>query len=238
MTDHLNLSFKAENVSEAEGTFEGLLSTWDLDLGGDVIHKGAYKRTLDHWQSSGRVIPLLDSHDGFTSVENAVGKLTDAKETDEGLFTRWQTVPDDRKAEAVLKRVAGGFVDGMSIGYAPIKTRAATEEEQAKGIFRHIDEISLKEGSVVIFPMNTGARVDAGSVKAAAEALLERFDELEAKDVLDENDIAELGELYNRIGALLKSDEPADQGLAPEDERRAAHDAKLRAIRLRGLSSR
>src|SRR5689334_18254856 len=81
-------NFTMKAIDDDARTFEGLASTWDLDLGGDVIHQGAFKKSLAEWKSSGKVLPLLDSHNYF-SVLSAVGKLEAAKETKAGLWTKW-----------------------------------------------------------------------------------------------------------------------------------------------------
>ena len=67
MTDSAELKFisapfSLKAVDEGARTFKGLSSTWDEDLGGDVIHEGAFARTIDHFKASGRVIPLMDGH--------------------------------------------------------------------------------------------------------------------------------------------------------------------------------
>jgi HK97 family phage prohead protease len=214
---------KADSVDTDARTFEGMLSTWDLDHGGDIIHQGAFKRTLKHWkQGKGRIIPLLDQHNTWGSVTQSVGKLIEAEETAEGLWTKWEVVPDDPHADAVMKRLAGGFVDGLSIGYRPVKIQMPSEDEAREGVFRHLKEVELREGSVVLWPMNDGARVDSSTVKS------ERIAELEAKDERTDEEDEEL--------RLLR--DGASDGLAPEDPRRVAMDEALRDLKLRRLTTR
>ncbi len=229
--------------------FEGLLSTFDLDLGGDIIEPGAFKRTLSHWrEGKGRIIPLLDMHDKFSSVTKAVGKLVAAEERPKGLFTRWSMVPDDEAAAAVHRRLAGGFVDGLSIGYRPVKTITPSPQEQQAGVHRRLKEVHLREGSVVLFPMAEGARVDQGSVKSLLEDLgvkitvdasnvvdASRLLELSTKSDLDKDETAERDALRVKFGASLADD---GKGLTPEDPRRVTMDATAREIKARGLRTR
>ena len=230
-TKRLCARTEVKAVDTEERTYEALLSTWDLDLGGDVVHRGAFKRTLNHWRSSGRVMPLLDSHNSDT-VRSAVGKLLDAKETKDGLWTKWEVI-DGPDGDEILRRLKGGYVDGMSIGYRPVKIEEPTEAEERSGIWRHLKEVELREGSLVVFPMNPGARVDADSVKS----LLATYKDGDLTD----DQRAELKALHDEIGALLnpapaKAD-PAE-GLAPEDTRRIALEERARALKLQRLATR
>ncbi|HEX7090634.1 MAG TPA: HK97 family phage prohead protease [Longimicrobiales bacterium] len=227
--------FEVKETDEEQRTFRGLASTWELDLGGDVIHRGAFKRTLDHWRRSGRVIPLLDQHN-YGSVRAVVGKLIDARETADGLDAKFRVVegPD---GDEILRRIKGGYVDGLSIGYRPVKIEEPSDQERLRGIRRHLKEIELREISVVIWPMNTGARLDASSVKA----LLAK-----GPDALTDDDFAELVALRDEIDALLTASAEADgadgadgkaadspEGLAAEDPVRRALEARAALLQLR-----
>jgi HK97 family phage prohead protease len=162
------IPFEVKDVNEADRTFRGLAATWSRDLGDDVIEQGAFKRTLDHWRSSKakRPIYLLNGHNAW-DVQDVVGKMTDAEETGDGLDTHWQFVPaGDPAADAAYVRAKGGFITGMSIGYTPIQW----EMEKRDGrMLRHLKEVKLHEVSLVVFPMNEDARIDAASVKSLAQ---------------------------------------------------------------------
>lgn len=225
--------FQVKQVDAAERTFEGLASTWDLDLGGDVIHRGAFRKTLQEWRASSRVIPLIDQHN-YGSVRAVVGKLIDAKETADGLWTKYEVI-DGPDGDEVLRRIEGGYVDGLSIGYRAIKIETPTEDEARRGVWRHLKEVQLREVSVVIWPMNEGARIDTDSVKSLLAALKDRD--------LDDDDRAELKALRQQIDALLAAgEEPqqgqANDGLAPDDPKRAEIEARARAIRVRAAATR
>ena len=189
--------FETKAVDNEARTFEGYASTWDLDLGGDVIRPGAFKRTLDHWQGSGRAIPLLDSHRAFDSITSALGKLEEAKETERGLWTKFSVIDDDDGAKA-LKRIEAGVVGAMSIGYNAVKTSDPTAEEKEDGIHRYLDEVKLREVSLVLFPMNEEARIDLTSVKSM----------LLTADNLTDADLAELEHIRDRIDRVLADSAP------------------------------
>lgn len=182
--------FEVKAADAEARTFEGLASTWDLDLGNDVIHRGAFARTIDHWKASGgrRVIPLLDNHAGSmrpqASVRDIIGKMVDARETDDGLWTRY-SVARTPAGDDVLTLARDGMLSGLSIGYAVVPGAV-----EMKGRTRHLKELKLGEVSVVILPMNPGARIHAHTVKsllaAAREGTLTDEEKSELRALLDE----------------------------------------------------
>jgi HK97 family phage prohead protease len=164
-------SLKAD-VDLTSRTFEGLAATWDLDLGQDVIHKGAFTDTLKEWKSSGESLPLLNSHDHF-NIFSALGQMVSATETKEGLDSTWEVL-DGPEGDAVLnrlrpsKRTKRSVVGKMSIGFEPVQW----EMEQPEGTtsfwdqIRHLKKVNLKEVSLVLFPMQPNASIDASTVKS------------------------------------------------------------------------
>jgi hypothetical protein len=108
-TKRLAVPFEVKEMDDESRTFSGLASTWDMDLGGDVIRKGAFKRTVGHWKKGKRPLPLVDQH-RYDSVRDVVGKLVEAEETDAGLDTTWQVIDGpDRPRRSV----------GTDRGYGP-----------------------------------------------------------------------------------------------------------------------
>ena len=221
--------FAAKAVDTEARTFEGLASTWDLDLGGDIIHRGAFSRTLDHWRASGgkRVVPLIDQH-RYDSAFHILGKMVDATETDEGLVTKFEVVPGD-DGDRLLARISGGYLNGLSIGYQPVGNPEYETMERADGVkesVRHLRELKLFEVSAVIWGMNPGALIDTHSVKSLLSGL-------------SPEEKAELRALLSEP-APAPTDAPADvaaKGIAPDDPKRLQMEATLREIQLRGLSA-
>jgi|SRR5688572_10870745 len=240
----LEAPFSLKAVDEGARTFKGLSSTWDEDLGGDIVHPGAFTRTIDHFKSSGRVITLTDGHpqgEGIAGqrATRVIGKVIDAAETKAGVETQFQMVPDDPMAEAALRRIKGGFVTDLSIVYKSVKA----EREKGTGR-RHIHELKWNGVGLVLQGMNPGARVDQFSVKSLVAAL-------QADELTDEQKAALMAlpaELKSQLRALL-DDPPAPMGavtapppagtpigLAPDDPRRAELAARLRGLKLRRLA--
>lgn len=217
--------FEVKALDEEKRTFTGLASTWEEDLGGDVIHKGAFARTLEHWRRSGKVLPLIDQHN-YGSIRSVIGKLTRAEETDRGLETSWEVIEGPDGDEA-LRRLKGGYIDSMSIGYEAVRW----EMEQREGAeswerIRHLKEVRLYEVSLVIWPMNPGALIDANSMKDLSAALKAgRITKEQLRALLEEPPAGE--------------DEPAPEpkGLAPEDPKRLRLEALYRDLTLRSLGT-
>ena len=223
--------FSVKALDEGARSFKGLASTWEKDLGNDVIHKGAFKKTLSEWRAAkGRPVPLLDGHDRFGAL-SVLGKMVDAEEGDDGLMAEFQLVPDDEKAEAAFRRIKGGFMTGLSIGYTPVTWE---DEKSSSGSMmnrvRHLKELKLHEISLVVFPMNDGARVDPLSLKSLLDAA--------KAGQFTEADKAELLALLQPAAATPSSEPDAlPKGLAPDDPVRIALSERLRSLRLRGLTA-
>lgn len=203
--------FEVKATDDEARTFTGLAAAWEVDLGGDVIHRGAFKKTLSDWRKSKKALPLIDQHN-YGSIRSIVGKMLEAKETDEGLEATFQIIegPD---GDEIYRRVKGGYIDGLSIGYRAVKIETPTEEERRQGIWRHLKEVRLEEVSVVIWPMNPEARIE--SVKELAERA--------KAGTLSEDDRRVLVELKDAITALpiatpaepkQADEEPAPKGAA------------------------
>ena len=229
-------AFELKVIDENARTFTGLAAAFSLDQGGDVILPGAFKRTLKDWKASkGKVIPLIDSHQRF-NIRSVLGKMIDATETSEGLETTFQIIegPD---GDEVHRRLKGGYVTGLSIGYEPIEVRLPSPEEERTGVLRYLKQVKLREVSVVVFPMNEEARIDVDSVKdllAATEGRDLTADEQEQVKVMAPS----IRALLEKLPAEEKlTPAPADTALAPEDPRRIRMEAELRDLTVRSLGT-
>jgi HK97 family phage prohead protease len=197
-------------------TFEGLLSTWDLDSGGDKVVPGAFKRWLGEWKKSGRTVPLIDTHGNggeYSSVRQVIGKLIDADEVDEGLSTKWYVL-DSPEGDEYHARVKQGLLDEMSMGYSAPGKRAATADEAKAGIKRWLTDVEVKEGSLVIWGMNSNARINTMSVKSINDTLAQM-----KRETLTDDDIKMLRQVASLSGALLRPlSPPGDTAVAMTDD--------------------
>lgn len=144
---------RIEEVKAAGDAWEvsGYVSTFgNVDLGGDVIHKGAFADTL----KSGAKVRFLYAHD----ARQVLGTAVSLKEDDKGVFGRFR-ISKTRLGEEVHTLLKDGALDSFSIGYIP-----TTFDFDDNGI-RHLKAVELLESSVVAIPMNPMAMVTG--IKAA-----------------------------------------------------------------------
>lgn len=135
-----------------EGEFEGYLSTFgNVDRGMDMVMPGAFRRTLKERKLSS--IKLLRDHD----TRKVIGKWLSMEEDDRGLKVRGKLFAGTvQLATETLALMREGALDAMSIGYRTVKA----QWDETAGV-RQLLDVELWEGSIVTFPMNEMATVDA-----------------------------------------------------------------------------
>ena len=224
MLEHIRVPLEIKGSDDESKTFTGLAAAFSKDLGDDVIHPGAFKRTLDHFARTKKSIPvpLLDSHNRW-AVKDVLGKMTKGVEVSDGLESTFEMVPNDETADAAFKRVKGGFITGLSIGYEAVKY----DFEQKPGgesweRIRNLREVKLGEVSLVVFPMNIDARIDASSIKSL-------YDDVKRGRKLTDEQKTMLRALLDEspasippAAAPVEPPAPIVKGLALDDPRRIA----------------
>jgi HK97 family phage prohead protease len=143
-------AFATEFKVSGDGrTVEGYASTFgNVDLVGDVVMPGAYKKTIA--QRKNRIRVLRDH-------EAPIGVLVDAVEDSKGLHTITR-LSDTPLGNETLTLLRDGAIDSMSIGYAPLVKDYTQKDGQQ---VRLLKEIRLDEVSYVTFPANEEAGVVA-----------------------------------------------------------------------------
>lgn len=147
----MDLEFKLAGLDEStvteEGTFSGYASRFgSVDQGGDVVLPGAYTKSL----ASGRTPAMLWQH----RSDSPIGIWVSAKEDATGLRVEGKldlNTIKGREAHSLLKL---GAIKGLSIGYRTIEAEQIGNE-------RHLKEVDLWEISLVTFPMQANAGVEA-----------------------------------------------------------------------------
>jgi uncharacterized protein len=147
----------------AAGEFRGYASKFgNEDLGGDIVAKGAFTKSLE--ASGVRGVKMLYEHDHLQPV----GFWSDLAEDNSGLLCAGKLMVEDlAKAREVHALMKNGVLDGLSIGYRVKKA----SHDRAKQV-RILEEIELKEISAVLFPMNEEAVIS--SVKSGSDLPTER----------------------------------------------------------------
>lgn len=179
-----------------DGTFTGIASVYGVeDLGGDVIEKGAFKKTI----SENPTVPILWQHDR----SEVIGQGT-VKEWQGKILLNGTLDLDDPIAVKAYKKLKNGLIKGLSIGFQTIKAVWEEVEEESKStrFVRHITELKLFECSVVTFPMLPDAQVTR--VKSAEE-----WDEIKST-------LLEAQKRITDLEALLAAKATAEQSAAGE----------------------
>ncbi len=132
-----------------DGTFSGYASLFgEVDLGRDAIEPGAFKASLAKRGAGG--VRMLYQHD----PAEVIGTWTALREDERGLYVEGRLATDVGRAREVHALMKAGALDGLSIGFRAVRSRA----DRRSGV-RRILEADLWEISVVTFPMLPTARV-------------------------------------------------------------------------------
>lgn len=149
---------KKTEVTEESGIgiVKGYLSVFgNVDLGGDVVKAGAFKRSLDHL--SGKTVFMADH--GYKT--NEVLGVLELEEDERGLKMtgkiNLKTDQGRNAFETIKFQTENGVPIGASIGYEPVKYN----RNDAGGY--DLEEVKLAEGSVTPFPMNQEAMITEAS---------------------------------------------------------------------------
>lgn len=146
---HRDFGMEVKEITDA-GEFMGYASVFgNVDFGGDIVDRGAFKRTIDH--SKGKV-PILWQHD----THMPIGIGVDMYEDENGLWVKGKLNLDSFWGKEAYSTIKAGIVKGLSIGYDIIKDLWNAEEKA-----HHLVEVRLWEYSIVTFPMNALAQIGA-----------------------------------------------------------------------------
>lgn len=161
-----DFQIKAQSVDEEERTVEGYASTWDMDQVDDVIHPGAFQKSIRERFTAGK-IKVLWQH------SEAIGIPLEMREDSTGLWVKARISRTSLGDEA-LTLARDGVVDRFSIGFSIPRGKAEIDEN---GV-RHIFEVKLMEFSLVTFAANEAAVLTA--VKHLRQNMLALGDNLPA----------------------------------------------------------
>lgn len=195
MLEHLTVPIEWKAAGDSSGSLVGYLATWDLDLGGDQIVKGAFTKTIANIKANG--IPLLADHYAHTS--SVLGTIYDATQDSKGLkiWARFSSAPS---AQDVRIKLVEGHLNRMSIGYEPVGY--SYKDGPGGSRIRMLEELKLHEGSVVVFPMNTEAAVT--QAKSWLDALPDSTKQA-VRDALTATETkATSNELRDQLSVLLR----------------------------------
>lgn len=218
----LKLAPAGDGTDVAEMTFSGYGAVFgNVDSYGDVIQKGAFKDTLREAKKSGNWPAMLMQHGGWgmgADDMTPVGIWTSMEEDDIGLKLEGKLADTKRGLEAygLLKMTPRPAISGLSIGYIAKEWSMGTKPEEPR---RTLKKVELMEISLVTFPANGKARVQAVKSGTPDIRILEQAlrdvgcSQREAKAILaegfkavpqrDAEDYGQLADLIRRNTAIL-----------------------------------
>lgn len=140
-----SFNFELKAVQE-DGFFSGYGAVFgNVDWYNDVILPGAFKVSLEKWQSKNKMPPVLWNHND----SEPIGVYTQIYEDEKGLFVEGKLLIDDvPRAKSTYALLKAGAIDGLSIGYSTKKAN-----QQGNGV-RELIEVDIGEISIVTQPAN------------------------------------------------------------------------------------
>jgi HK97 family phage prohead protease len=201
------IELKASDIDD-EGRFNGIASTFggEADSHGDIIKRGAFKKTILEGGRNKTGIEMLKNHRSSEILGVWLG-LSEAKaglKVDGQLALGTQLADETRTVMKLKAKVGQSF--GLSIGFNAVVAEDRRNDE-GRFIGRLIKEISLWEVSVVTFPSNINART--GSIKSVDDIKTER-------DL--ENFLRELGVSNKEALYITKLCKPGLRELVQKDQ--------------------
>ncbi|THA68053.1 HK97 family phage prohead protease [Ensifer adhaerens] len=135
------------------------------DSYGDIIAKGAFRRTLADHKREGTTPAMLWSHD----MKAPIGRWQTIYEDDYGLHVRGQLNMETSRGRDAFEHLKSGDVGGFSIGFFP----AVGGTQKLTGGTQLLTEIELVEVSVVAIPANRRARVQGVKTLSSKTELID-----------------------------------------------------------------
>jgi len=145
-----DFALHVKDVSE-DGTFDGYGSIFgNIDSYGEIVEPGAFAKSLSRHAKEKSTPLLLWQH----NTDEPIGIWENLTEDDKGLRGTGRLLRGIRRAEEAHILLKAGALRGLSIGYREVKVRP-------DGVVRRLEELDLREISVVSFPANRQATVTA-----------------------------------------------------------------------------
>lgn len=172
------------DADEKAGIVKGYGSIFgNVDSDGDIINKGAYRKTVEE---SGSRVKYLYQHD----MDKPLGKMRELYEDEKGLVFEAE-IPKTQLGKDVIELMKSGVITENSVGIIPVK------KEMQDG-YRHINEVRLFEISAVTLAANDQAMILDVKGNVDRTKILKRYDNM-AK-------LLRKGEISDELGYALESE--------------------------------
>ena len=152
-TEHFEIGSELKAEGEEEGVFVGYGSIFgNKDLGNDVVEKGAFLKSLN--DTGARGVKLLWQH----KTDQPIGIFEEIREDKKGLKVKGKLALGTQGGSEAYELMKMGALDGMRIGYRADPAKQKYDEKNKRRLLKELD---LMEISLVTFPMNPRARIQA-----------------------------------------------------------------------------
>lgn len=147
-----DFSFRVKASGE-DGEIEGYASVFgNRDIYNEVVLPGAFADSLARHKREGTYPLMLWQH----NPDEPIGVWDELSDDGKGLWGRGKLLKGVRRADEAYIMLKAGAIQGMSIGYREVDVEPAKDGEPRKLV-----KLDLLEASIVSFPANRRARVDA-----------------------------------------------------------------------------
>lgn len=172
------------DADEKMGIVKGYGSVFgNVDSDGDIITKGAYRKTITE---NGSRVKYLYQHD----MDKPIGKMVHLEEDDKGLVFEAQ-VPKTQLGKDVIELMKAGVISENSVGILPL-------QKKMSGEYRELTEVKLFEVSAVTLAANDQAMILDVKGNVDLEKVTKRYDKL-AK-------LIRKGEISDELGYALEAE--------------------------------
>ena len=198
----LNVPIETKSFGDT-GTFEGYAAIFgNVDLGGDVIERGAFKEIV---KDRNGMVKILNQHNS----RDPIG-VAEVKQDDKGLSFAGKLVLESSSARNAYALMKAGVLDGMSIGYDVLEGGGTIREPS----IRKLRALKLGEVSPVTFGMNVLAGID--SVKSSPQFDTIRECETWLRDELGFTNSAAKDFVVRFKKVLVRDEPPRDEASAKQ----------------------
>ncbi|MCF6320993.1 MAG: HK97 family phage prohead protease [Rhizobiaceae bacterium] len=153
LVENRETKFSPVTIEEVDlaGRFNGYASVFgEVDMGNDIVARGAFSKFLrTHSPAS---IRMLFQH----NPDEPVGVWEEIREDAKGLHVTGVLSTKTSRGRELIELMRQGAIDGLSIGFKTVRSK----KNNASAV-RTILEAELWEISIVTFPMQANARVEA-----------------------------------------------------------------------------
>lgn len=186
-----------------EGEFLVYPSTFtkEPDSYGDVVQKGAFLDTIQHWKDSGNVLPGLFGH-RMDDPDYYVASAIDMGEDDHGWWVKGEFDLESPKGKQVYRLVKGRRLNQLSFAYDVLDYAVERKEQEE---IRVLKKVHVHEFSFV--PVGANQDTSVVMVKEAEDTSAGEKPKDDGDDGGDDGDDASLDSLASAMSAAVESAE-------------------------------